>query len=154
MFVKEYNGDPIPFREFYEWTQCRIDMPSPTCGHKQEPILPLIGGLTGFLIIADLTYMGKVKGPDPTEMGGLVFDLGLGTKKGLQVANLVSGPKPTREQVVASFVHTHDFLHAELTEDERCSIRFDSVMLEHTLCKYQRLMREMSRRGFLIDQQI
>ena len=98
--------------------------------------------------------MGKVKGPDPTEMGGLVFDLGLGAKKGLQVANLVSGPKPTREQVVASFVHTYDFLHAELTEDERRSIRFDSVMLEHTLCKYQRLTREMSRCGFPIDQQI
>lgn len=102
---------------------------------------PQVGPLAAFLLAADYVYAEIVAEPSPKEMGSLIHKLGKGAVSGLQCLGLL--PKGKQEfverDVADAFVQAHDYVAKELSDEEKDRMGFDTVMLEHTLCKFKRL---------------
>ena len=104
--------------------------------------LPLLGDLQAYLLTADLTYANQVASPDAQTVGEIVSKLrGKGAWRGLHQAGQLTTPFPNEDEVVAAFIRVYSFVEEHLTQEERDLIQFDPIIIEHTLCKYQRLMR-------------
>ncbi|PIL27229.1 hypothetical protein GSI_10373 [Ganoderma sinense ZZ0214-1] len=89
-------------------------------------------------------YANEVASPDAQTIGDVVTKLqGKEAWRGLHQAGQFMSAVPKNEEVVAAFCHVYTFIEERLTQEERDLIQFDPVMLEHALCKYQRLMREL-----------
>ena len=63
----------------------------------------------------------------------------LGSLKGLVACGQLQDDKASPEQVVEAFTKVYDTLANEFA-DVKDIIRFDAIMVEHLLCKYQRLL--------------
>ena len=131
----QQEDQPIPFYTAYRWmirSQHRVKR------------LPLIGHLLGYLLAADLTYTGQVAAPSLWTMGALLHEMrGFGAARALHQAGLVEAVTPTQDEFISAFTQVYNFLDGHLTEEEKTCIQFDPIMVEHMLCKYQRLLREM-----------
>lgn len=140
--VAKHGGKPIPFEEFFFWTQGKEERERDAKGKRRfftiPTKLPLVGGLTGYLLTADAVYAGKVACPTVEDMGRVVHFNGLGSLKGLILSNQVSSSVPSEAEVLDGFKRVYNYLEQELSEEVRSYVRFDPVMVEHLLCKYQR----------------
>ena len=99
-----------------------------------------IGSLSALLICGDLIEAGVVLMPSPREFGELIFRVGKGAKDGMNLIGLVKD-NANREELCEAFESLHLALQSELTEDEKETMGYNIIMLEHTLCKIKRLMK-------------
>lgn len=102
---------------------------------------PQIGPLAAYLLAADYVYAEVVAVPTPEEMGGLIHKLGKGAVAGLQCMGMLpSGKQEFAElDVVNAFVKVHEYVLGELNKEEITQMGYDTIMLEHALCKFKRL---------------
>lgn len=128
----------IPFTTCFEWLQMtRRD--NVREGRSPVRCLPHVGKLVAYLLTADLVYAGKVAAPSVKEVGRVVAMNSLGSLKGLVACGQLQDDKASPEQVVEAFTKVYDTLANEFA-DVKDIIRFDAIMVEHLLCKYQRLL--------------
>ncbi|KAI1783259.1 hypothetical protein LXA43DRAFT_1067802 [Ganoderma leucocontextum] len=140
------QNQPLNFDVAYKWI-LRSRRYAEKGGRVARKVLPLMGALQGYLLMADLAYTGQVALPDVRTIGAIVSNLkGKGAWRGLHQAGLLTSPMPTKDEVQTAFGRVYDFLESQLTQEEQDLICFDAIMVEHTLCKYQRLMRDMKAR--------
>ncbi|KAI0705690.1 hypothetical protein C8Q76DRAFT_801423 [Earliella scabrosa] len=143
--VKTHAPQPIPFVEFFNWTQGRhpdghFRNGNPRFKSIQGTGFTLVGKLTGYLLSADLVYAGFVAMPSVDEVAVVVHGNGLGSLKALQSAGLVE-KKPSVQAVTDAFRQVYRCLEDGISAEDRAFIRFDPIMVEHLLCKYQRTRR-------------
>ncbi|KAM5530399.1 hypothetical protein V8D89_015934 [Ganoderma adspersum] len=97
-----------------------------------------------YLLAADLVYMGQVEPPDVAMMGSMIRSLAASAQDGLQAAGQLRPGNPPEEDVIDAFTHVYGYLEEQLTSEEQEFIGFDTIMVEHLLCKYQRVCRTLS----------
>ncbi|TFK82387.1 hypothetical protein K466DRAFT_568465 [Polyporus arcularius HHB13444] len=149
--LNKYPNEPVPFMVFYRWTDGKTD--GFTTKGKPRTIsiakCSLLGGLTGYLLTADLYYPGKVTRPTLEEVARVLHANKMGSLGGLIDVGLVKGTKKTAslEEVVDAFKHVYNFLSAKIDVVDQHLIQFDEVMVEHLLCKYSRtkIMRQKDK---------
>ncbi len=149
--LDKYPNEPIPFMVFYRWTDGKTD--GFTTKGKPRTIsiakCSLLGGLTGYLLTADLYYAGKVARPTLEEVARVLHANKMGSLGGLIDVGLVKGTKKTAslEEVVDAFKRVYNFLSAKIDVVDQHLIQFDEVMVEHLLCKYSRtkIMRQKDK---------
>ncbi|KAM5544118.1 hypothetical protein V8D89_002304 [Ganoderma adspersum] len=83
--------------------------------------------------------MGQVKPLDVAVMGSMIHSLAAGARDGLQAAGQLRLGNPPEEDIIDAFMHVYGYLDEQLTLEEQELIGFDTIMVEHLLCKYQRL---------------
>lgn len=114
-------------------------IPFTTCFTSIKKLgLPEVGTLTAYLLTADLSYTEWVEQPSPEVLGELVHALNKGAFKGLQATSQISSGA-SKDEVREAFVGLYRWLEEELSLEERSSVTFDPVMVEHLLCKFGRL---------------
>jgi hypothetical protein len=97
-----------------------------------------IGDLSALLICGDLIEAGILPMPTAQEWGGLIYALKMGANGGMKTLGLIS-KQAVREEVTEAFTSLDQTLQQELTEEEKVAMKYNLIMLEHTLCKIKRL---------------
>lgn len=100
--------------------------------------LPFVGKLAALLMVGDLAELGLVDMPQPEVMGDLIADVNAGATKGLQILGLINS---SNQSISLAFQQLHSDMEQHLTEDRKTLMGYSVVMLEHSLCKYQRILR-------------
>ncbi|PIL22306.1 hypothetical protein GSI_14994 [Ganoderma sinense ZZ0214-1] len=135
--------EPLPFNTVYKWilrTKCSVEKGT----RVAKKALPLVGDLLAYLLTADLTYAGQVAQPNVQTIGDAISKLRKkGAWSGLHQAKQLLAASPSSQEVKTAFCRVYEFLDSHLTPNEQDLIQFDPIMVEHTLCKYQQLMREL-----------
>ncbi|KAH9917797.1 uncharacterized protein B0H18DRAFT_883403, partial [Fomitopsis serialis] len=102
-----------------------------------QKLVPQVGPLIATLLASDYVYVDKVEMPTVDEMAGLVSGLKAGAWSGLERLELISG-SASPEDVVQAFKLAYNYLDSALSEEVKRDIKFDVIMVEHTLCKVKR----------------
>lgn len=97
-----------------------------------------IGQLTALLICGDLIEAGILDMPSTSEWADSVAKLGKGSKAGMEMCGFVA-KGCNREQFRAAFVLLDQALQTELGNEEKEAMGYNIIMLEHALCKINRL---------------
>jgi hypothetical protein len=97
-----------------------------------------IGNLTALLICGDLIEAGILEMPTALEWGGLIYSLRMGAKDGMNLLGLTS-QKSSKSEVSQAFASLDAALQCELEEEEKATMNYNVIMLEHALCKIKRL---------------
>ncbi|KAA1470366.1 hypothetical protein DENSPDRAFT_685237 [Dentipellis sp. KUC8613] len=131
------NRKPRTFKQFYD---------AIVKGRSKENHILYygFGALIGYLLSADYAEAGLISMPTKEEMGGIIVDISRGALRYLQDQNVVGpkgskGSKQYRLDITGKFLELYNFLDASLTDEEKTKMGFNTVMLEHTLCKMKRL---------------
>lgn len=127
------KGQAIPFHAFFDWTQAA------------KTKLPEVGPLTAYLLTADLVYAKKIEAPSTNDIAYYIHRMGLGSRAGLVVTSQISSDKASASDIRLAFDSVYKFLDSQLTPVEKNLIRFDPIMVEHLLCKYQRIQKNLSK---------
>ena len=159
--IASHSPDPIPFQVCYQWTQkstsgsnnsksssnnSKSSSNNSKSSSKPNPrrILPLHGGLTGYLLTADLSYTHHVTSPSVSDVAHAICNCKLGSLTGLSVTDQV-GKNPSNRDIHQAFERVYDYLDHELTAQEKTCMVFDPIMVEHLLCKYQRVRTHLKK---------
>ena len=105
--------------------------------------MPLYGPLTAFLLAGNLSYTNQVAAPTPMEVGHAIAKLGLGSLAGLIALKQMPARGCSPTQIAEAFVDVFKMLDDNLDKEEKNIMGFDVLMVEHLLCKYQRLMKRL-----------
>ncbi|RDX46204.1 hypothetical protein OH76DRAFT_1356310 [Lentinus brumalis] len=139
---------PVPFVIFYDWTQGKEQITGKNGKVKNRRFkkLLLLGGLTGYLLTADLVYAGKVAPPTLAEVAEVLRRNKMGSLSGLEEAGLIRSKKnATEAEVLNAFTRVFNFLSTRIDISDKQLIGFDAVMVEHLLCKFSRLTSARKR---------
>jgi hypothetical protein len=123
----------------------REDKPGEIDKRSKVGIFKGIGDLTALLICGDCIYAGLIHMPTKEEMGFLVARMRKGATTGLANLRLIPDKHSSEVDIRNAFVGLYDYLDVELTTEEKEAIGFDVLMLEHSLCKYTRLVRDTKK---------
>lgn len=108
--------------------------------------LSFVGDLASLLIVGDLITCGFLPMPTPQDFGMLVAKINKGGVKGLKRLGLLP-PNPTLTDISDAFVTLHNHVEQALDEDTRNKMGYNVVVLEHSLCKYQRVYPLRTKNG-------
>ena len=97
-----------------------------------------IGPLTAMLICGDLIEAGLIPMPSSQELGQLIYKVGKGAKDGMLLFGLVEDGVE-EEGFCDAFVSLDAYIERMLGDEEKATMGYNVVMLEHTLCKMKRL---------------
>ena len=97
-----------------------------------------IGPLTALLICGDLVEAGIMPMPPSYELGQLIHKVGKGAKDGMQMIGLVR-EEDDRKDFCEAFSSLDAYIESMLGADEKKTMGYNVIMLEHTLCKIKRL---------------
>jgi len=103
-----------------------------------------IGNLTALLICGDLSEAGILPMPTSKEMGKLISKVKKGAQAGMQEYELVR-KGASEEEVCQAFIALDAFLQQELGMEEKKVMGYNVILLEHTLCKMNRLATRLSK---------
>lgn len=98
-------------------------------------MLPSAGLLVQVLILGDLAYAGAIEMPTAQEMEDAIRTLKMG---GYDALDMLGIPLAASKSESSSFVELYHLLGGVLSSTEKEAMRFDAIMLEHTLCKIKR----------------
>ena len=105
---------------------------------KTTTLFPNIGKLTALLICADLVEAGLLDMPSAREWASSINKMGKGSKSGMEKCGFVqNGCSP--DEFCNAFTLLDQALQMELSEDEKEAMGYNVIMLEHVLCKIQRI---------------
>jgi hypothetical protein len=105
---------------------------------KKVKLFHNIGSLTALLICGDLVEAGILLMPSIQEWAGLIHRLGKGAKAGMEMFGLTR-KDGSKEEVRDAFASLDLALQSELRTDEKETMGYNVIMLEHALCKIKRL---------------
>jgi hypothetical protein len=105
---------------------------------KNTTLFPNIGKLSALLICADLVEAGILPMPPAKEWADCVAKTAMGSKAGMENCGMVK-KKSSRVDFCLAFASLDEALQIELTEEEKETMGYNVVMLEHTLCKINRI---------------
>lgn len=106
-----------------------------------------IGDLAGYLLSADYVYAGVVEIPTIEEMGTIIRKINRGAVAGLEILGLISPrgrttrgtyQKADEKECISGFRKLYEYLDGVLSPEEKDIVGFDTIMVEHTLCKLSR----------------
>ncbi len=139
--LDKYCNEQVPFMVFYCWTDGKTDgftskgKPRTVCIAKCS----LLGGLTGYLLTADMYYAGKVARPTAEEVAQVIHANKMGSLGELiEVGLVLDKASASREKVVEAFNRVYNFLLVKIDVVDQHLIQFDEIMVEHLLCKFAR----------------
>jgi hypothetical protein len=111
----------------------------------QSSSFPQIGSLIGHLMAADCHYSFL---PDPlpaSDLGDMICTLDMGALNGMRKLGLIAagttGNAHSRGEIREAFEGAYEFLRANLPPDCQAVMGFNSLMVEHSFCKYSKLHR-------------
>ncbi|KAF9521306.1 hypothetical protein CPB83DRAFT_737848, partial [Crepidotus variabilis] len=110
-----------------------------------EHNLSYVGDLAALLMVGDLVDCGFVNMPSAVDMGSLVEQINRGAVKGLIQLGLVS-PKYTKKDAAQAFALLHQHVEETSSRDNKELMGYNPIMLEHALCKFQRIYRKRDGR--------
>ncbi|KAH9914548.1 uncharacterized protein B0H18DRAFT_1144304 [Fomitopsis serialis] len=135
---------PVDFQEIYKkwlkksWRSSSENEPSQ---HLQK-----MGKLTLYLLCADLSYTCAVKKPSTAEVGDMIARIDSGAVAGLKTLGLVPTQGLTaqmlRDKVTEQFSWLFEEITARVSKEELDKMQFDEIVLEHTLCKVVRFLKQ------------
>ena len=103
-----------------------------------EMAFPSFGNLVAHLLAADYTYAdGPISKPTCDEMGSIISTIKSGATKGLIL--LGYGDKLDETTTKEAFKELYEYLEEKLTAPQKERMTFDTLMLEHALCKIQKV---------------
>ncbi|KAI1783361.1 hypothetical protein LXA43DRAFT_1067728 [Ganoderma leucocontextum] len=129
----------IPFQECYNWFLSNVKCKTARGKIAYAHALPLVGPLTAYLITCDLVYAGLVVPPTLEQVARIVHCNNKGALGGLVLSNQIDSRRASLQDVVAAFYRIHYYLSDNLSSADQVLVRFDPIMVEHTLCKFFRL---------------
>lgn len=122
--------------ELFDWLmKSAASNENPT---KKVKVFRNIGSLTALLICGDLIEAGILPMPSIEDWSGLIHRLGKGAKAGMEMFGLIR-KDGSKEEVREAFASLDLALRRKLRTDEKETMGYNIIMLEHTLCKIKRL---------------
>lgn len=102
-----------------------------------------VGNLNMYLIVANMYPAGLVQLLTFENMGAILCILKAGGIKGLShLGYLSTFSKPTVHQAVSAFQKYYEDVKSWLTPDEVQNLPWNTIVAEHTLCKYSRMFKK------------
>jgi hypothetical protein len=95
----------------------------------------LIGALIAVLMAGDYACAGKFDMPNAHIMGGYIKSISAGALGCMKLMGTVVG-KGNKESCQSAFVELYEELDVTLTDEEKKTMEFSTVMQEHAMCKY------------------
>ncbi|KAJ7144541.1 hypothetical protein C8R44DRAFT_865450 [Mycena epipterygia] len=132
----------MPFLECWDWLRGDTDV-------QTEKRFPVLGPLAGYLLTADLSYVGVVIPPTLDDIATVIWDMNKGAVAGLEALHLITvRPKSaggTRKRADKGEVKNavkllFKLLQQRLPKEMQRAVRFDLIVLEHSLCKFSRCL--------------
>ncbi|KAI0686694.1 hypothetical protein C8T65DRAFT_701054 [Cerioporus squamosus] len=137
-------GGKVPFLRFFRWAKQQVKrMHKDKHELRLQARLPLVGKLTAFLLAADLSYSGVVETPTVDEVGAIIYKNDLGSRAGLWKTGQLSSMNASQEETVKAFREVVEHFQEVIDYDDQKLVGLDAIMVEHLLCKYQRVHREL-----------
>ena len=138
--VEKATDNKIPYLIFWKWAK----------GHIQgRSRLYLIGRLCSHLLAADLSYAGYVVPPTPADIASIlsVHSKKFGSMQGLVKLGLLQDFGVSTTTLSKCLQTVLDTLSKALDETDKKLIILDIVMVEHLLCKYHRVTRDIQNKA-------
>lgn len=110
--------------------------------NSNKTLFPNIGKLTALLICGDLVEAGILPMPSTKDWAESINKMGKGSKAGMESCKLVN-KGCSREEFCSAFSLLDEAIQMEFTEEEKKVMGYNVVMLEHTLCKINRIGVEL-----------
>jgi hypothetical protein len=99
-------------------------------------------------LAADYVDAGVCEAPTPASMGAHVAKISRSAVDGLRTLDYFHENSPFAYRVQRSFVDLYEFFDEELNDDEKHRLHWNTICLEHALCKYVRFVTEPRFREF------
>ena len=142
--MAKFPNSRMPFQDCLSWLKRSVVRWDKKKGEmRRQPRIPLIGNLAAFLLSADLYYAGIVSAPSAAEVATIIRRNGMGSLAGLVATDQISNKEVPVEVVIEAFQDVVNYLSDNLSSHDKDLISFDVVMVEHLLCKYQRVTKEL-----------
>ncbi|KAJ7223820.1 hypothetical protein C8J57DRAFT_954951, partial [Mycena rebaudengoi] len=119
-----------------------VDIFEKGIGSDKELAFPGLGSLQAFCLAGDYTMAGVIAMPTAEETGARIHHIGKGGLKGLHALGLVASKKKkdtTKAECVLAFKKVYNYLDKTLSDADKERMKFSVLLVEHALCKYQRL---------------
>ena len=113
--------------------------------HRDLSYCNILVDQEGKVRLIDLEYAKKIEAPSTNDIAYYIHRMGLGSRAGLVVTSQISSDKASASDIRLAFDSVYKFLDSQLTPVEKNLIRFDPIMVEHLLCKYQRIQKNLSK---------
>lgn len=97
-----------------------------------------IGTLTALLICGDLVEANILPMPPAREWAESIVKMGKGSKAGMEMCGFI-GEDSNQEQFCSAFASLDQALQTELRAEEKTTMGYNIIMLEHALCKINRI---------------
>lgn len=111
-----------------------------TSYEKGTTLFSNIGNLTALLICGDLVEAGILPMPSAREYAESINKMGKGSKAGMEMCGFV-GKDCSKDEFCTAFASLDEALQMELGEEEKEAMGYKIIMLEHTLCKINRIKK-------------
>lgn len=98
-----------------------------------------LGELTAYLLTADYVYAGIVSPPTLDDIAYFIYTINKGAVKGLRTLGLLPKGAVTEQDCRIAVQRLYDHLDTSLDSELKPRLPFDFILLEHSLCKFQRL---------------
>ena len=106
---------------------------------KMTTLFSNIGDLTALLICGDLVEAGVLPMPSTREWVESIAKMGKGSKAGIETCGFV-GKSCSQDEFCTEFTLLDRALQTELREEEKEAMGYNIIMLEHALCKINRII--------------
>ena len=120
---------------------------------KLTTVFSNIGELTALLICGDLVEAGVLSMPSALKWAESIWKMGKGSKAGMEMCGLV-GKGCSQDDFCFAFESLDKALQMELGEDEKEAMGYNIVMLEHALCKINRIRSAAHITGAVLNLEI
>ncbi|KAJ6555254.1 hypothetical protein B0H10DRAFT_2446446 [Mycena sp. CBHHK59/15] len=106
------------------------------------------GPLGTHLIVSDYVDAGVVREPTPLEMGNQIAAMNAGGVAGLRDLDYFPSDNPFGPLVTEGFTNLYNYIDIRLSDEQKKRMHWGTVMLEHTLCKYSRVICQPRLAGY------
>jgi hypothetical protein len=121
--------------DVFRWlTSCHTDKRTKT----STTVFSNIGTLTALLICGDLVEAGILPMPSAKEWADSIVKMGKGSKAGMEMCGLIQ-KKSSKEEFCSAFASLDQALQMELSMEEKKAMGYNIIILEHALCKINRI---------------
>ncbi|KAI0681800.1 hypothetical protein BC835DRAFT_1524625 [Cytidiella melzeri] len=110
-------------------------------GEGKKHLLEGAGGLSEYMLLADMHAAGVVDSPTPDVVGRLVASLAKGGVAGLILLGYTA-KGAGRSAVQSAFVKFYEDMRSLLSEDQLQRMQWNPITAEHTLCKFSRMYKK------------
>jgi hypothetical protein len=131
----------------HRWLTSRVNNQT---SQTSSTLFSNIGTLSALLICSDLVEVGTIAMPSAKEWANLVHKLGMGSKSGMEMCKFIEKDS-SRDDFSSAFASLDQALQMELREEEKETMGYNIIMLEHALCKIQRISKRVSENVFISE---